>query len=112
MIRGLIHGRVFKVAEAKTSANGKAFASGTIALDGQFNDGAPRFARVVAFGELAEQLAALPKGAAVAVAGKLEIGVWTPDSGKTEAQVKVLADDLIAVKTSAATVRRNEPVTP
>ena len=40
------------------------------------------------------------------------MSVWTPDGKPPEAQVKVLVDDLIAVKTTGATVRRNEAVMP
>ncbi len=112
MIRGIVHGRVLKVAEAKTSGSGKTFATATVALDGVLNDSGPRFARIVAFGELADRLAALPKGAALAATGRIEMSVWTPDGKPPEAQVKVLVDDLIAVKTTGATVRRNEAVMP
>ena len=99
MIRALISGRLVRSAELKTSSNGKSYATGTVALDGTDPEGGGlRFVRCTAFGQNAEMLAALPKGAAVSAAGRLEVGVWKRDDGTTEATGKLLVDELAVLR--------------
>ena len=102
MIRALISGRLVRTAELKTSSNGKPYATASIAVDGTDTEVGLRFVRVTAFGSHAELLAELPKGTAVSAAGRLEVGLWTPEGKPTEVAGKLLADELVALRSKSA----------
>ena len=96
MIRALVTGKLLKPAESRVSNLGKGYAVGTLTLDSAADHG-PRFVKLVAFGESAERLTALAKGAPLAASGKLEVSTWVPESGTAEASLRMLVDDLATI---------------
>ncbi len=100
-----IHGNLTDEPIIRYSSEAKAAVNFTVAVnrrrfDRQANrwvDLAPVFHRVVAFGQLAENAANLPKGASVAVTGELADDSWTPeDSDRKIYRTQVLAADIAA----------------
>lgn len=66
MIRVLTTGTLYADPAARTSQAGKVYATAKLKADGK--DGATVWVSLVAFGELAERLASMQAGAAIALA--------------------------------------------
>ena len=97
MIRCIATGRLVSAPEQRTSkASGKPYTYARMAAD---QDGDQTlFARVYAFGDAGVRLAALHVGDAISVAGRLQLGIWTPDGGTPRVDATVLGDELLAVR--------------
>jgi single-stranded DNA-binding protein len=92
-ITALVTGKLHAAPERRTGGRGKPFVRvALIAHDGE----ADAFVSVIAFGHVAEQLAALDKGEAVSVSGRAQIRTWEKN-GETRAGLSVVADCLLTV---------------
>lgn len=92
MITALVSGRLLADPEKRTGASGKPFALARLAAhDGE----ADAVVSVIAFGGVADQLAALGKGDAVSMTGRASVRTWTDRSGALKAGLSVTADALL-----------------
>lgn len=92
MITALISGRLLADPERRTGGSGKPFTlARLVANDGE----ADSTVSVIAFGTVAEQLAALCKGEALAIAGRASVRTWTDRAGVLKAGLSVTADALL-----------------
>jgi single-stranded DNA-binding protein len=97
-LHGLVTGTLFADAEQRTSASGKPFAKASIALrDGD----ACTWVRLVAFGSLADELAALRKGDAVSASGRLKATAYTDKHGQPAASLEVVVERLLPLTAPA-----------
>lgn len=96
MIRALLTGSLYGDPQARTSQSGKPFTTAKVRADGK--DGATVWCSLVAFGELAERLAALPANAALSVAGRAEVSAWLDKQGEPKAGLSIVADELATLK--------------
>ena len=79
-IDALIQGRVHRTPQARTSANGRRYATATVRT--ATRDGAAVFVSVIAFSDSAvTALLALEDGDSVALAGELTPKIYTPRDG-------------------------------
>jgi single-stranded DNA-binding protein len=84
MLRAHISGRLIKPPERKTSASGKDYTIGLLAVDmGQPAEGKDNsiIVRCMAFGSDAALLATAPKGDVVTCIGNFELGIWQAEQG-------------------------------
>lgn len=89
----LITGRLTSDPEARTAANGKAYTRARVAVPLEDGD---CLASVIAFGSVAEQLAALAKGDTVSIAGRAKPSAWrAKESDQLRAGLDVTADQLL-----------------
>lgn len=96
MMRTLITGQLYGDPQTRTSQAGKLFTTAKLKADGK--DGATVWCSLVAFGELAERLAALKANNAIAVSGKLEVSAYTSKQGEPAAGLSVVIDELATLK--------------
>ena len=96
MIRALITGSLYGDPQARTSQAGKPFVTAKVRADGK--NGESVWCSIIAFGELAERLATLPAGAALAVSGKAEVSGWLDKQGEPKAGLSVVVDEIAALK--------------
>lgn len=96
MIRALITGSLYGSPASRTSQAGKDFTTAKLRADGK--DGATVWTSLVAFGELAERLATLPAGAALAVSGRAELSAWLDKAGEPKAGLSLVVDELATLK--------------
>ena len=96
MIRALLTGTLYGSPEQRTAKSGSLFTTAKLRADGK--DGASVWCNIVAFGELAERLAALPANAALSVAGRAEVSAWLDKQGEPRAGLSIVADELATLK--------------
>ncbi|TDH47933.1 single-stranded DNA-binding protein [Mycobacterium eburneum] len=111
-----ISGNVTADPELRFTPSGKAVANFTVAdtpryLDeasGQWKDGEPLFQRVVAWGDLAENIAeTLARGAAVIVTGRLNQKSFQNSEGEKKTYTEIRAEDIGAsLKYATATIAK------
>jgi single-strand DNA-binding protein len=94
-------GNLTREPELRFSAKGTAWCTVGLAVtprvradDGTWTDGETRFYDLVAFGDLAEHVAELTKGARVIACGKLETEAWTAKNGEQRTTEKLIADEV------------------
>lgn len=93
MIETAFTGRLGGDLELKTSKAGKPFASASVAITGSGEE--TTWARVVAFGQVAERAAAeLHRGDACYVEGRLTVERWTGKDGQERLDLSVVASTL------------------
>lgn len=92
MLTALVTGRLIADPERRTGASGKAFVKARLAAG---TDDDSTLVGIVAFGSVADQLAALAKGATVAVAGRAKPTAWTGRDGELRCGMDVIADELL-----------------
>lgn len=90
-ITALIVGKLLADPETRTGSSGKPFTTARL-LAG--TDDEPCFCSVIAFGTVAEQLAALAKGDTVAMTGRTRPKAWLKD-GEPKAGLDIVADQLL-----------------
>lgn len=95
MIAVLLSGRLVGDPERRTGPSGKAYALARLATTD--SAGAEVLTSVIAFGEVAEQLAALSKGESASVAGRAKLSSWTGRDGTQRAGLSITADALLSV---------------
>lgn len=96
MMRALLTGTLYGSPAIRTSQAGKDFTTAKLRADGK--DGATVWTSLVAFGELAERLATLPAGAALAVSGRAELSAWLDKNGEPKAGLSLVVDELATLK--------------
>lgn len=90
-ITALVTGKLHAAPERRTGGSGKQYTrAALIAHDGE----ADSFVSVIAFGHVAEQLAALDKGETVSVSGRAQVKTWEKN-GEMRAGLSVVADCLL-----------------
>jgi len=95
MIDVLIRGRLVADPERKTTKAGKSYATARLSVTDR--DGGEHLALATAFDEQAlTALLALAKGDAVAVAGELSVGVWTPEGKEPRPSLRVLVHGVLS----------------
>ena len=92
MIRVLTTGTLYADPQSRTSQSGKPYATAKLKADGK--DGTAVWVSLVAFAELAERLATLKAGAAIAVSGRAELSAYTCNEARTDAEKFTEADCL------------------
>lgn len=93
-ITALVTGRLIADPERRTSIAGKAFAAARLAAG---TDDDSVLCSVIAFGHVAEQLAALAKGDSLAITGRTKPKAWTDREGQPRAGLDVVADAVLTV---------------
>lgn len=96
MIRCLATGVLYRDPEPQTSQTGKPYVRAKLRADGK--DGGSTWVSLIAFGELAERLAALKAGAALAVSGRADVNAWTGKDGNPAAGLSLVADELATLR--------------
>ena len=96
MIRAIATGTLFNEPQARTSAAGNSFVTAKLKADGK--DSAVVWCNLIAFAETAERLARLPRGAALSVAGRIEIDAYISKTGGAAASLKFVVDELATLK--------------
>lgn len=96
MIRVLTTGTVYADPAARTSQAGKPFTTAKLRADGK--DGSTVWVSLVAFADLAERLATLKAGAAIAVSGRAEVSAYLSKSGEPAAGLSVVIDELATLR--------------
>lgn len=96
MIRAIATGTLFNEPQARTSAAGNSFVTAKLKADGK--DGVVVWCNIIAFAETAERLARLPRGAALSVAGRVEVDAYLSKSGEPAASLKFVVDELATLK--------------
>ena len=96
MIRCLVTGRLHDMPQARTSQSGNPFTTAKLRADGK--DGATVWTSIIAFGELAERLATLKQGDAVAIGGRAEIGAWSDKDGNPHGSLSLVCDELATLR--------------
>ena len=85
--------------ELRFSANGTAVARFSVAVnryrgrDAEAQEGDTFFARCIAFGDFAENVAELSKGDRVFIAGRIRTEKWTDPEGNTHYATRIVVDD-------------------
>ncbi len=104
MIVASIYGRAGFDGELKTSAAGKPWSRLNVAClagsDRETKEPYSVWFSVIAFGRQAEELAKVTKGQTVSVMGRVEQNKWTSQSGEQREGLSIIADAVLAVKTS------------
>ncbi len=99
-----IYGRAGYDGELRTSAAGKPWARLNVACmagsDRETQEALTLWISVVGFGRQAEELAKVTKGQTVSVMGRVEQNKWTAQSGEEREGLSLIADAVLAVKTS------------
>jgi len=96
-----IYGRAGRDAQQRETRDGKPWASVPLAVDLEDGDEAePVWCSAVAFGSTAEALARVPKGAPLAVSGRLRIRRYTTRDGEERSELQVVADSVVCAKAS------------
>ena len=108
--------------ELRYSASGTAVARFSVAVnryrgrDAEAQEGDTYFARCVAFGDFAENVAELSKGDRVFVAGRIRTEKWTDQEGNTRYATRIIVDDagpsLRYAKAQVQKVQRREDGAP
>ena len=93
-MRIMIAGTLHDTPETRTSKNGNPFTVAKIKSDTT----PPTWASIVCFGEQADTLAKMLKGAALAVSGKGTVDVYHPATGEPRANISITADQIITLK--------------
>jgi single-stranded DNA-binding protein len=91
-VTALITGRLIADPDRRTGTGGKAFTLAKIAAATEDGDS---LVSVIAFGHIADQLAALTKGDTVALTGRAKVNTWQDRDGATKAGLSVTADALL-----------------
>lgn len=92
-INALVTGKLHTKPESRVGGSGKPYTrAAVIAHDGE-TDG---FVSVIAFGHVADQLAALDKGEAVSVSGRAQVKTWDKN-GEMRAGLSVVADCILTM---------------
>lgn len=92
-ITALVTGKLHAAPERRIGGSGKPFTrAAVIAHDGDGDS----WVSVIAFGHIADQLAALDKGDTVSVSGRGQVKTWEKN-GETRAGLSVVADCLLTV---------------
>nr|HMQ39145.1 single-stranded DNA-binding protein [Micropruina sp.] len=82
--------------QARTSANGNAFAVAKVKADDK--NGAWVWVSVIAFGAESERLLELKAGDAVSIAGRAELNVWADRDGNHHPGLSLVADEVAALR--------------
>lgn len=94
-----LYGRAGRDGELKETSNGKPWAALPMAVELEEGDEAePVWCSAVAFGAVAETLARVPKGAPLAVSGRLRVRRYTDRNGEEHKEIQVVADSVICAK--------------
>ena len=113
----LITGTLHANPEPRTGPSGKPYTRAAILhRDGETS----AFVRVVAFGSLADELAALRRGDVLTVVGRAKLNAYLSKQGEPAAGLEVVVDRLLSLAappkrhtppkhTAALTTRRDEP---
>lgn len=88
----LVTGRLIADPERRTGTGGKPFTLAKIAASSGDGDA---LVSVIAFGSIAEQLAAMTKGDALALTGRAKVSTWSDREGNARAGLSVTADALL-----------------
>jgi single-stranded DNA-binding protein len=95
MIESLISGKLQGQPEERTAKTGRKFVTARMRVAAGEES---HFARLTAFSETAcAALLALGDGDAVAVAGTLKVGVWTPEGGEPRPNLDMVAAQVLTV---------------
>lgn len=95
MIRSLATGKLRAKPEVKTGKAGKTFVLATMTADASAGS---VWVNVIAFGEIADQLAALSARSVISVCGRSELSAWRDQkTGVACAGMRIVADDLIVL---------------
>ena len=94
-ITALITGKLIADPERRTSASGKPFTTARLAAATEGDDSA--LCSLIAFGTVAEHLAALAKGDTLAIAGRTKPKAWTSKDGELKAGLDVVAEQVLTV---------------
>jgi single-stranded DNA-binding protein len=92
-ITALVTGRLIATPERRTGNSGKPF---TLAKLSAAAEGEDALVSLIAFGSVAEELAALGKGDTVAVNGRAKVNTWTGKDGSPQAGLSVTADTILS----------------
>lgn len=104
--RSEISGRLTKDAEPRETNDGRPFTTFRLAVRrGQKREAL--FIDVVAFGTVAGEVAALPKGAPVRVLGRLDQREWTAEDGSRRQVHQIVADEVQAIRADPVPARRS-----
>lgn len=95
MIRTLVTGTLFGDPQVRTSQAGKPFTTAKLKADGK--DGSAVWINLVAFGEIADLLAAMKERQAVAVSGRLEVSAYLNRLGEPAPNLSVVVDELVTL---------------
>lgn len=91
-ITALIAGRLVADPERRTSSNGKTYTTARVTAG---TDDDSVLCSVIAFGHVAEQLAALAKGDSLAITGRTKPKAWIDREGHPRAGLDVVADAVL-----------------
>lgn len=91
-ITALVAGKLVADPERRTGASGKPFCLARLVAH---NGEADEFVSLIAFGSVAEQLAAMGKGDAIAVTGRAKLDKWTGRDGESRTGLSLTADALL-----------------
>lgn len=91
-ITALIAGRLVADPEKRAGTNSKPY---TLAKVSAATEGGDSLVSVIAFGSVAEQLAALAKGDSVSLTGRAKVSTWAGREGDTWAGLSLIADGLL-----------------
>lgn len=94
-----IYGRLGRAPEQRTTAVGKAMATGAMVVDLGRDGEMPEWFSLVAFGTIGEVLARHAKGEMVAVSGRLTKSAWAGKDGAERSGFLVLVDSLASART-------------
>jgi single-stranded DNA-binding protein len=91
-VTALITGKLIADPERRTGASGKDF---VLAKVGTTTEEGDLLVSVIAFGSVAEQLAAMGKGDTVALNGRAKVTTWTGKDGGAKAGLSLTVDALL-----------------
>ncbi len=92
-ITALVTGRLIAAPERRTGNSGKPY---TLAKLSAATEGEDSLVSLIAFGSVAEELAALGKGDTVAINGRAKVNAWTGKDGSPQAGLSVTADAILS----------------
>jgi len=96
MIESLLSGKLVGTPERRTSKGGKPYVQARMRVPAGAEE--VHFARLTAFSDTAcTALLALGDGDALAVAGTLKVGVWTPQGGEPRPNLDMVAVQVLTV---------------
>lgn len=91
-ITALVTGKLIAKPEQRTGASGKAFTTFRLVAG---TDDESVFASGIAFGSLAEQVAALAKGDTLAIVGRTKPKTWTGKDGAMKVGLDMVVDQVL-----------------
>lgn len=98
MIRALITGTIYGEPQSRTSQAGKPYATAKVKADSGKGEGGVVWCSIIAFGEHADRLLRLANGAALSIAGKIEVSAYMNKQGEPAAGLSIVVDELATLK--------------